>query len=129
MPYIRYDSLIVIELCNGTLHDIVVVNKDLIKFTSYQLRNVVLRQIVEGVKYLHDNNILHFTKLHPHNIFYRIDPLIIKLAHFGCSRTVMEFEGRIHNTHHSAVIKNGNSLVKFSPEFDINGVRPRGLQR
>ena len=76
------------ELCDGTLHDLVVVNKDYYsKLSSDQLRDVVLRQIAEGLNHLHDNNILH-RDIKPHNILFRIDPLVMKLADFGCSRSV-----------------------------------------
>ena len=78
------------ELCDGTLHDLVVVNKDYYysKLTSNnQLRDVVLRQIVEGLKHLHDNGILH-RGLTPRNILYRTHPLVMKLADFGCSRSL-----------------------------------------
>ena len=104
------------ELCHGTLYDLVV---NSIKLTSYQLRNVVLRQIVEGVKYLHKNNIIH-RDLKPSNILYRIDPLVMKLADVGCRRSVPE--GSNINTHQSLM----NPFREFgtdgwlAPEF-ING--------
>jgi len=75
------------ELCNGTLYDLVTVNKDSsIKLSSHQLRDVVLCQIVDGVEYLHHCNIIH-RDLKPHNILYRTEPtLMMKVADFGGSR-------------------------------------------
>ena len=74
------------ELCNGTLHDLIAIKKDsLTPLSSHQLRDVVLRHIVEGVKHLHDNNIIH-RDLTPRNILYLFNPLMMKLADFDCSR-------------------------------------------
>ena len=77
------------ELCKGTLHDLVVPhhNNSLIQLSSHQLRDVVLRQIAEGVKHLHDNGILHRC-LTPSDILYRTRPLVMKVADFGCSRSL-----------------------------------------
>ena len=47
----------------------------------------MLRQIAKGVEYLHDNNIIH-RDLKPKNILYRSSPLVMKVADFGCSRSV-----------------------------------------
>ena len=84
------------ELCNGTLHDLLVDNKDNYSkiITPYRLENVVLCQIVEGVKQLHENGIIH-RDLKPRNILYRIisdeggkRQFVMKVADFGCSRSV-----------------------------------------
>ena len=124
MLWLRLDSLIVTELCNGTLHDLVVVNKDYYsKLTPYQLKNVVLREIVEGVKYLHDNGIIH-RDLKPHNILYciiiskagRIRQLVMKVADFGCSRSVPE--GGDHYTR--TMTKKGDYSNTFRP-FGTDG--------
>ena len=89
MLFCDYNNLIVTELWNGTLYDLVTVNKDSsIKLSSHQLRDVVLCQIVDGVEYLHHYNIIH-RDLKPHNILYRTEPtLMMKVADFGCSRSV-----------------------------------------
>ena len=87
MLFCDYNNLIVTELWNGTLYDLVTVNKDSsIKLSSHQLRDVVLCQIVDGVEYLHHYNIIH-RDLKPHNILYRTEPtLMMKVADFGGSR-------------------------------------------
>ena len=103
------------ELCNGTLEDLVVINKDpTLELTSDKLKNVVLRQITNGVKYLHHYKILH-RDLKPHNILYYINPLVMKLADFGCSRSLPK-----DATHYSrSVIGNGYSIT-FRP-FGTDG--------
>ena len=101
------------ELCEGTLHDLVVGNKHPLKMTRYHLRDV-LRQIVKGVKHLHDNKILH-RDLKPHNILYIKYPLVMKLADFDCSRFLPQ-----DATHYSrSVIGNGYSMT-FRP-FGTDG--------
>ena len=82
------DSLIVTELCNGDLYDLVKGS-----LTLDFGREDILFQIVQGVKYLHCNHILH-RDLKPTNILYKkIIPtdgsrrLVMKLADFGCSRS------------------------------------------
>ena len=83
------------ELCNGTLHDLVINKDSTLDLTPDRLKNVVLRQIVEGVKHLHENGIIH-RDLKPRNILYRIisdeggkRQVVMKLADFGCSRSGM----------------------------------------
>ena len=109
--------LIVTELCNGTLHDLVTIHKDYYsKLTPFQLKNVVLYQIVEGMKHLHDNGIIH-RDLKPHNILYcititkdgRIRQLVMKVADFGCSRSVPE--GGNHYTR--TMTKKGDYSITF----------------
>ena len=72
------------ELCNGTLHDLVVSLK------LYDAEINILRQSVEGLAHLHDKKIVH-RDLKPRNILYSLSGqgvLLIKLADFGCSRTL-----------------------------------------
>ena len=121
---ILHDSLIVTELCHGTLHDLVTAgNKDVYsRLSPYQLRYVILSQIVEGVKHLHANEIIH-RDLKPHNILYRRiisedgnRQLVMKLADFGCSRSVPA--GAIHYTRTET--KKGDYSVTFRP-FGTDG--------
>ena len=120
---ILHDSLIVTELCHGTLHDLVTAgNKDVYsRLSSYQLRYVILRQIVEGVKHLHDNEIIH-RDLKPRNILYRRiisedgnSQLVMKLADFGCSRSVTG-----DMTHYTRTVLQSGYSVTFRP-FGTDG--------
>ena len=112
MLFCDYNNLIVTELWNGTLYDLVTVNKDSsIKLSSHQLRDVVLCQIVDGVEYLHHYNIIH-RDLKPHNILYRTEPtLMMKVADFGGSRFLPQ-----DATHYTRTeISNGYSSRRLGP--------------
>ena len=112
MFWIRPGSLIVTELCNGTLHDLV--HKDSpIKPNLDELRDV-LRQIAKGVYYLHDNDILH-RDLKPRNILYLIWPLTLKVADFGCSRSVPD-----DMTHYTRTVLHSGYSQHFRP-FGTDG--------
>ena len=120
--YIRYRSLIVTELCDGTL-DHLVCTKSTIKLMADDLRDI-LRQITEGVQYLHANNIIH-RDLSPRNILYRRiisdgddkRQLIMKVADFGSSRHIPKGA----NQYERSVTNIGYS--KYFNEFGTEGFR------
>ena len=115
MLFCDYNNLIVTELWNGTLYDLVTVNKDSsIKLSSHQLRDVVLCQIVDGVEYLHHYNIIH-RDLKPHNILYRTEPtLMMKVADFGGSRFLPQ-----DATHYTCSVTGS----VYSPRFRVFGTK------
>ena len=112
------------ELCDGTLHDLVISQTDsMIKLTSDRLKKVVLRQITEGVKHLHDINILH-RDLKPKNILYRIisdksgkrpRQLVMKVADFGCSRSI-----KGDDTHYTRTLI-GHGYSQYIRPFGTDG--------
>jgi serine/threonine protein kinase len=74
---------ILMELCDMNLHN-VISNLDYIerKKHIYEL----FRQILEGMKYLHDNNIIH-RDIKPSNILVKINKdFKIKITDFGCAK-------------------------------------------
>ena len=79
------------ELCNGTLHDLVVEGRFQGKIIE------ILQQIVEGLEHLHDKEIVH-RDLKPRNILYCNSAEgacpVMKLADFGCSRKLPVGESR-----------------------------------
>ena len=116
-------SLIVTELCDGTLHDLVTDNNSGTQLTSDRLKKVVLRQITEGAKHLHDINILH-RDLKPKNILYRIisdksgkrpRQLMMKVADFGCSRSI-----KGDDTHYTRTLI-GHGYSQYIRPFGTDG--------
>ena len=80
------------ELCNGTLHDLVMRES----FPLFLAQIVeILRQIVKGLIHLHDKEIVH-RDLKPRNILYSNsdEGPVMKLADFGCSRELPDGESR-----------------------------------
>ena len=90
-----------VELCNGTLPELVVHGQ--FEFKSRDL----LHKIVKGLRHLHNNKIIH-RDLNPRNILYslvpielRADgtrPIVMKLADFGCSRIVSQDKSHLTRT-------------------------------
>ena len=81
-----YNSYIATELCQGTLEDLVHGNY---KGEGIGTREEILKQITDGLNYLHDGNVVH-RDIKPQNILisYRHDsvPPLMKLTDFGISR-------------------------------------------
>ena len=116
--------LLVTELCKGTLDD-------LVKGVRYKGPPVfgrnwfIVFQIVAGLDYLHANGVIH-RDLNPRNILFTNDDknrLVMKLADFGCSRTLPE--GRTHLTR--TELKNGYS-IEFRPFGTDGWIAPEVLK-
>ena len=110
------NRLLIVELCNGTLDELVVHGQ--LQFKS----RLILRQIVNGLRHLHNNKIIH-RDLNPRNILYSRVPveadgthrLVMKLADFGMSRIVPQDKSHLTRTQ----LRNGWSPV-FGP-FGTDG--------
>ena len=112
--------LLVTELCNGTLHDLVVNNKSLLLVDV--TREFILHQIVEGLAYLHDIKKMVHRDLKPRNILYSLSAqgvLLVKLADFGCSRKLPE--GKSHYS--LSKTKDNSGYTAFRP-FGTDGWLP-----
>ena len=92
------NSFLVTELCNGTLDDLV---KGWYNGPPVVRNNwPIVRQIVEGLNYLHANDVIH-RNLEPRNILFIIDDEnrpVMKLVDFGCSRIVPEDNSHLTRT-------------------------------
>ena len=99
------------ELCNGTLHDIVMKRSVLLYGTEIV---GILRQIGDGLGHLHDKAIVH-RDLKPLNILYSISTRsvcpVMKLADFGCSRTLPDGGSR----HPLTKTKDASNYTIFRP--------------
>ena len=103
------------ELCNGTLVDLVKGRYDGPFIGGNWL---IVRQIVEGLNYLHANKIIH-RDLKPRNILFVIDDRkrpVMKLADFGCSRIVPGDQSHLTRTETEV----GDYSVGFRP-FGTSG--------
>ena len=98
LNYIKYRFIRIrvleMELCDGTLQDLVLEKSFKL---PYETEKTVLHQIAVGLAYLHEKKIIH-RDLKPRNILYSnsaegVSP-VMKLADFGCSRTLPEGESR-----------------------------------
>ena len=91
-------SFIVTELCNGTLTDLVEGRYG--SPPDVRKNCFIVRQIVEGMHYLHANGVIH-RDLKPGNILFIIDDRkrpVMKLADFGMSRILKEDQSHLTRT-------------------------------
>ena len=68
------------EMCDISLKEFMKTNNNI------NLRKTIFRQVLEGVKYLHQNNIIH-RDLKPDNILIKLNDNTVKIADFGLART------------------------------------------
>ena len=122
------------ELCNGTLHDIVKRKEGhQLDFDAME----ILLQMATGLAYLHENQVIH-RDLKPQNILYSLQSatntevnapkLLMKLADFGCCRTLPEDESEypLSNTKNDSgytIIRPFGTSGWMAPEFI--GVDPK----
>ena len=90
----HFSRLLVTELCKGTLADLVKgrFNSSPLDWNNWR----IVRQIAMGLWFLHDSKVVH-RDLNPRNILFIIDDRnrpVMKLADFGCSRTLQDGESR-----------------------------------
>ena len=76
---------LVLELCDTDLNNYIqnnVINEQDTKF--------IIRQIIEAIKYIMDNNIVH-RDLKPHNILINKDTKEIKICDFGFIKKIQRY--------------------------------------
>lgn len=89
------------ELCDFTLDDLIYKKNN--KFDI----NVILKQIINGINYLHSNKIIH-RDLKPSNIFFKNG--IVKIGDFGISKLLNNNSNKNVNKSELQIIKY-NSLI------------------
>ena len=113
-PKIR--SLLFMELCDGVLSN--QVNLTGTKFSEEKARPIMI-DVCQGLKYLHDNNIVHID-IKPGNILFKDEPdghRCYKLADYGLSINL--------SSHTDNIVRQCGTLRYAAPEFnkrpDVDG--------
>ncbi|XP_022809068.1 uncharacterized protein LOC111346047 [Stylophora pistillata] len=101
---------IVLELMEGTLNDLSLLNSSVTKLS---------KDVLQGMEYLHRNNILH-RDLKPGNVLYTTKPrLRLKISDFGLSKRVDGGEGS------SVLHSNAGTRVWMAPELLSSSGHPQ----
>jgi serine/threonine protein kinase len=107
------------ELCEMTLKEYILTT---LTHCTVEYKIDCFKQIINGVKYLHDNNIIH-RDIKPDNIFITFDDfgVIIKIGDFGLSKfqhnNMLIKNDLIDNNSHE-LTNMSNSLIKLS--YSVN---------
>jgi serine/threonine protein kinase len=88
MDALLYNCFILIE--NGTLFEFLIKNHDIL---TYQMIKQLIREIAEGINYLHENNIMH-RDLKPENIMIN-ESKEVKIVDLGFGKIIGK-EQKIH---------------------------------